>query len=111
MVRVSGNWLGVPLTFGNGYSSSGTFNPYTKAPESAHILWTKESHGCGIVERPDTVSYYTGLSYQSKYAPPIIMQGKLFYNLPLSERSNAGGAVCVDLRTGEQIWWQNITRP
>jgi len=108
--ELGGNWLGVPLTYGNGYSSSGAFNPYTKAPESAHILWNKEVAWGGIVGGDlNTVAYYTGLSYQSKYAPPIIMYGKLFYNLPLSDRNNAGGAVCVDLRTGEQTWWQNIT--
>jgi len=53
-------------------------------------------------------SYYTGLSYEGKYGPPIIMQGKLFYNLPLSNLGSNGGAICVDLRTGEEIWQKDI---
>jgi len=36
----------------------------------------------------------------------FIMNGKLYLNLRLNTGSG-GGAVCLDLRTGEQIWYQN----
>ncbi len=109
---IGGNWFGVRLTYGTGCTSSGAFNPYTTAPESAHVVWTKELAWGGIVGGDlgnGDVSYYTGLSYESKYGPPVIMQGKLFCTLPLSNRANAGGTICLDLRTGGQLWWQNIT--
>jgi outer membrane protein assembly factor BamB len=108
--KIGGNWYGIPVTFGNGATSSGGFNPYSTAPETGHIVWTKEQAWGGIVgaELGD-VAYYTGLSYEGKFGPPIIMNGRLFYNTPLSNRGSSGGAVCVDLRTGEEIWHQPIT--
>jgi outer membrane protein assembly factor BamB len=106
---IGGNWYGIPVTFGSGATSSGGFNPYTTAPETGHVVWTKESAWGGIVggELGD-IAYYTGLSYEGKFGPPIIMQGKLFYNVPLSNQGSSGGAVCVDLRTGEELWHQPI---
>jgi len=40
---IGGNWLGLGVTvFGATglYDQNGNFNPYTTAPESAHVLWT-----------------------------------------------------------------------
>ena len=107
--KIGGNWFGMPVTFGSGATSSGGFNPYSTAPETGHIVWTKEQAWGGIVGGANDVAYYTGLSYEGKFAPPIIMEGKLFYNTPLSNQGSSGGAVCVDLRTGEEIWHQPIT--
>ena len=43
--KISGNWLGlaaVGFTRATGqYNASGNFNPYTTAPTSGHILWSK----------------------------------------------------------------------
>ncbi|MCW4030488.1 MAG: PQQ-binding-like beta-propeller repeat protein [Candidatus Bathyarchaeota archaeon] len=106
---IGGNWYGITLTFGSGATSQGAFNPYTTAPESAHIVWNKQLQWGGIVGGNNSnVAYYTGLSYEGRFAP-IIMNGVLFYNLPNANSGSGGGAVAVDLRTGEQLWYQNIT--
>ena len=38
---IAGNWLAIPFARGNAYSTDGAFNPYSKAPNSAHIVWKK----------------------------------------------------------------------
>jgi hypothetical protein len=104
--QIAGNWLG-PL-----YNSTSSFNPYTKGPETAHIMWTKPLAFGGITGGTfDDLSYFTGSAYEQKWKPPIILNGVLFYNdFPTrrgSYTSNPQGYVAVDLRTGEQLWWQN----
>jgi outer membrane protein assembly factor BamB len=109
---LGGNWLGLPLLFGTGYDAIGCFNPYTTAPNTAHIVWTKPHIFGGITGGEfDTRSYYTGLSYEEKWNPPtvVVIAGRMYYHLPLSNWPTGGGLACVDLRTGEQIWWKNIT--
>ena len=109
---ISGNWLSVPLQFGSGYAADlGTFNPYTTAPNTAHIAWTQPLAIAGMVGGAfNDTDYYTGLSYEPKWnGAGIIIDGLLFYNLPLSNNVNGAGAVCVNLATGKQVWWQNIT--
>ncbi|MCW3996123.1 MAG: PQQ-binding-like beta-propeller repeat protein [Candidatus Bathyarchaeota archaeon] len=110
--QIGGNWLGVTLLFGTGASSYGAFNPFTTAPESAHIVWNKPIQFGGIVGGNLSgidASYYTGLSYEGRWSPPVIISGTLFFNLPNGNSGTGGGAVAVDLRTGQQKWWQNIT--
>jgi len=97
---VAGNWL-----------ADGKDNPYTAGPETAHIVWTKPLDFGGIAggQFGDT-GYYTGSAYESKWGPPVIMQGRLYYNTPRSDEPFTGGLKSIDLRTGENIWWQNGTR-
>ena len=99
--QISGNWL---MAYYD--SSSNPFNPSTTAPNSAHIMWTKEIDFGGIVggNYSDT-SYYPGESYENKWIPPIIMNGRLYYNKRLGSSSYLGMA-CVDLRTGEEQWFK-----
>ncbi len=109
---IGGNWLGVPLQFATGYDAIGSFNPYSKAPNSAHVVWTKPLLFGGIVGGDlGDKSYYTGLSYEEKWNPPTVVaiNGRLYYHLPLSNWPTGGGLACVDIRTGEQYWWQNIS--
>ena len=88
-------------------------NEYTRAPETAHIVWTRPITFGGIVGgNYDDLGYYTGLSYESYWGgfatgPPVIM-GRLYYNEPCPPRY---GFYCIDVRTGEQIWWRNGTGP
>jgi len=101
---IAGNWL-----------NDGKNNPYTIGPETAHVVWRKPIDTGGLIggEYGD-LSYYTGTSYESKWARGVvIIQGKLYYNEPLSDRTNTGRSseilegqevVCVDLRTGEELW-------
>jgi outer membrane protein assembly factor BamB len=100
--------------FGAAYSfASERFQPDGTAPNSPHIMWTKPINFGGVVGGsnvgvPDA-TFYTGLSYNTRFNSPIIMNGRLYYELPSGNSGSGGGYVCVDLRTGEEIWWINIT--
>ena len=102
---ISGDWLmqGYNAT-GKAFDAQFGFNPYSQAPRSAHIMWTKPLAMGGIVGGAlGDLSYYAGLSYESKAAPSIIMGGRLYYNIrPMSSVNQ--GFVCVDLRTGQELW-------
>jgi hypothetical protein len=108
--RISGNWLWDAMT---SRSSTGSVNLYTTAPNTAHIVWTKEITFGGIVGGEfGSMGYYTGMTYESKWGgmdgTPIIMNGRLYYNTRLGS-SAWQGLACIDLRTGEEIWWKNGT--
>jgi outer membrane protein assembly factor BamB len=100
---ISGDWL---MTF---YDSAGNkFNPYSTAPNSAHILWTRPMTFGGIAGGSfGSEPYYTGLSYEFKFTPPIILNGRLYYNNRVG--SSWRGFTCVDLRTGEEVWFMNTS--
>ena len=110
---ITDNWLqsGYNYDFRGGgfFGDGGAFANYTSAPNSSHILWTKEIAFGGLVGGPfGSIDYYNGLSYEGKWIPPVIINGRLFYSTPLGSSSFAG-TMCVDLTTGEEIWWKNIT--
>jgi outer membrane protein assembly factor BamB len=98
--KISGNWLG-----GVTYNSTGSFNPYSKAPDSAHIVWTKPLTIGGLIGGEyggSTLSnYYTGKLYEFYFNPPVIINGVLYYNEAQPPRDSY---YAVDLRTGETIW-------
>ena len=98
---IAGNWL-----------NDGMGNPFTTGPETAHIVWTKPIFFGGITGGPfGPISYHTGSAYENKWGSIVIMQGRLYYNVPLSDSTSSSHEkmVCVDLRTGEQIWEVNRT--
>jgi hypothetical protein len=102
---IAGDWLlpGYNAT-GKTFDAAFGFNPYTQAPRSAHIMWTKPLAFGGIVGgNLGDQSYYPGLSYESKAAPGIIMGGVLYYNIKPTSSINQG-FVAVDLRTGKELW-------
>ena len=106
---ISGNWLASGFgSFAYGtYNASGNFNPYTKAPNTAHIVWTKPIMFGGLMGGEfGHKSYYQGMTYEPKLTPPIIMNGRLYYNTPTEPLDVF---YCVDLRTGEEIWYQDTT--
>ncbi|MCW4019124.1 MAG: PQQ-binding-like beta-propeller repeat protein [Candidatus Bathyarchaeota archaeon] len=109
----SGNWLGLgSASFGSrafdSSSNYGNFNPYTAAPNTAHIVWTKENGFGGIIggEYNDPPTYYTGNSYEAQFTPPVIINGVLYYNTAIPPKY---GFQAVDLRTGQTLWFQNST--
>jgi outer membrane protein assembly factor BamB len=107
---ISGNWLGTPDSAWFAYNATGPFNPFTTAPDTGHIVWTTQLSSGGLVGgQYGDRSYYTGLSYEERFLPPVIADGRLYYNLPLNNNRQSGGCVCQDLRTGEILWANNIT--
>jgi hypothetical protein len=91
----------------NGRTFAGTtaFAPYTSAPNSAHVLWTKPIMFGGIVGgKYQDESFYTGLSYEQPYTP-LIIQGRIIYSDARQVISPGGGTHCVDLKTGEEYWY------
>ena len=75
---VAGNWLS---------GAAQNVGPTTRfgfgtGPESAHIMWTRQYWDGGIMDtRTGSKSYYTGLSYETfGLMPPIILNGRLYYN-------------------------------
>lgn len=111
---IASYWLGTGATGPHGprnYDSSGNYQPYGAAPNTAHVLWTREITFGGAVggAHGDNV-FYPGETYERKFQPPIIMNGRLYYNLKLGSGSNLwDGGYCVDLYTGETIWYINGT--
>lgn len=108
---ISGNWLqrGYSAECGAWDSAHG-YNPYSQAPRAPHVMWTKELTLGGLVGGEfGSTSYYAGLSYEPKLTPPIIMNGRLYYNLRAGYFGPPAlpGFVCVDLTTGEEIWRNN----
>jgi hypothetical protein len=103
---ISSNWLGTRSPqYYNRYFADGV------GPLTSHVMWTKPLQTGGVVGgnlfevQGDT--YFEGSAYISRFSNPIIIAGKLVYREPLgfSYGGGAGGpVVCVDLRTGEEIW-------
>jgi hypothetical protein len=107
-VSIASNWLGSPQIVGK-------LQPDGIGPNSPHIMWTKPFQFGGLVggnyaDIP-SVTYYSGLSYEGRFTNPLIMHGRLYYNLPKSNDAAGGGYICVDLQTGETLYWQNMSQP
>ena len=113
---LGGNWWGLSkpaFTDTGGYDATGNnFNPYSEAPNSAHIMWVKQNSFGGQVGLPvsgDQESQYTSTSILYNQFEPIILNGIIYYklypNTPTSPSSaDTPGINAVDLRTGQLIW-------
>ena len=108
--QISGNWLGLAAsTFAatGQYNASGNFNPYTTAPNTAHILWTKPEAFGGMIGGEfggsQTGNYYSTSQYEPKFAP-IIMNGILYYTQYPGSSTYPAGWVAMDIRTGQVVW-------
>jgi hypothetical protein len=82
---IGGPWLGLgPTNFGATglYANTGNFNPYTQAPNSAHVMWTlPEAFGGqigGEFGSSETGLYATGTAYETKFGA-VILNGILYY--------------------------------
>ena len=88
------------------------FQMWGQAPESPHIVWTKPitpAIAGGIID-----AQWPGIpanveDYEEPWATPIIMNGKIYYNAPPVSDSSKYGYYCIDLYTGQQIWYKNGT--
>ena len=104
---LASNWLGPQQAL--------RFQPDGTAPNSAHVMWTKPLEDGGVVGGTNTggdgMTYYDGTAYEGRFGAPLVMYGRLYYGVPKSDQPATGGYACVDLRTGENIYWQNMTLP
>ncbi|TRO53013.1 hypothetical protein E2P61_02350, partial [Candidatus Bathyarchaeota archaeon] len=107
---IGGNWLGLqPSTFANTgqYDSHGSYAPYTTAPNSPHIMWTKQVAFGGTMGgefgNSQQSNYWSTSQYQPKFAP-IIIHGILYYTMYPGSTANVAGWKAVNLHTGETVW-------
>jgi len=81
------------------------------APESPHILWTKEFQMGGLAGSPmGDHSVEDGAAYQTKFTNAIALGGTLYYNERESSHPT-DRVVAVDLRTGEERWNKELQSP
>jgi len=112
---ISGNWLGLGQQFSAAtgqYNATSNYNPYTLAPQTAHIVWSKPYAPGGLVGGEfggsSTSNFYSTSQYEPKFAP-IIMNGVLYYTQFPGASSNPTGWVAIDLHTGQTLWTYNTT--
>lgn len=97
---ISGNWLALS----RGESQFRRINLYSKGPETGHVAWTKEFALGGLIGGEyNSDMYFTGLWYYPKVVSPVIMNGRL-YQRTMSSPFQYKGTVCIDVRTGEELW-------
>ncbi|MDR1992965.1 MAG: PQQ-like beta-propeller repeat protein [Nitrososphaerota archaeon] len=105
---ITSNWLGEAHP---SIANNIRVQPDGTAPNSAHIIWTKPIDEGGIVGGTNTGvegnMYFSGLAYQARFANPIIMNGKLFYGLPLQNTPTGGGYKAINLQTGQDLWYSD----
>lgn len=112
---VSSNWLGTPYNIGSnaGNHGPGGHQDDGIAPNSAHIMWTKPIQYGGLVGGNGTAvpgeMFYSGLSYNGRFANPLIIYGTLYYQEPWGNAGTGGDYVAVNLQTGQEVWRINAT--
>ncbi len=110
---IAGPWLGTgEVNFGTTgtYNNTGDYNPYTTAPTTAHILWTRPVAFGGVAgggefsaSGSETGNFYATAQYEPKWQP-IIMQGILYYEEYPTSSTVPAGWVAVNLETGQTLW-------
>jgi hypothetical protein len=107
---LGGNWLGLaPATFATTgmYDATGNFNPYSPAPTTAHIMWTKPTSFGGQPGGPiagNEMSQYMSTTIMSDFFEPIIINGVLFYSDFPALNNHPSSWNAVDLSTGQTVW-------
>jgi hypothetical protein len=104
---IASNWLGLYQTYRT--------QPNGLAPNTAHILWTKPIEFGGIIGGSNNLiaddAYYSGMSYEVRFTNALILQGRLYFNMPLHNDPSAGPYTCIDLTTGQIVWQVNGIAP
>ena len=106
---IAGNWLRPAGSYT--MPPIPKYHPYNEdAPETAHILWTKQYAQGGLTGGDlGNVQYEMGDAYVGKFLGSVIIDGVLYYN----QFQSTGGTsveqpvVAVDLKTGEELWRRN----
>jgi PQQ-like domain len=108
---ISGNWLGLgaeSFASTGQYNSTSNFNPYTKGPNTAHILWTKPYAAGGLMggefgDNQMNSNFKSTSQYEPKFAP-IIIDGILYNQEFAASYSNPGPWIATNLKTGQTLW-------
>jgi hypothetical protein len=102
---IVGNWLAGAAQNVGPTTSFG----YGTGPESAHIMWATPMWSGGIMDaRFGDIGYQT-MHYEGLgFAPPIILDGKIYYNVQSNPKR---GWYCLDLYTGKTLYYHNTTGP
>lgn len=108
--QITDNWLMAGYDYmSRTFAVSSTYAPYTAAPDSPHVLWKQILEFGGIVGGSfGDIAYYTGLSYEQFYNP-LILQGRIYYVEHGPSTTAAYGTHCIDLYTGQELWFLNNT--
>ena len=99
---LASNWLG-GAWLNNKFQSAG------QAPNTPHIVWQRHITAGGIADAQWPGIPYNVNDYDSPWSTPIIMNGRLYANMPATADTAKYGYYCLDLQTGEQIWYKNGT--
>ncbi len=116
--QLTGSWMGYAAnTFAatGGYNDTGNYNPYTAAPLTAHILWTKPYcvggvSGGELGNSEQASNFWTTSQYDPKYAP-IIMNGIEYSTWYTTTTSTEQGIIAINLFTGQTMFVINTTNP
>jgi outer membrane protein assembly factor BamB len=101
---VAGNWV-IPGSYHDTPAVTGNED----APETAHILWTKEYQMGGLAGDPlGAQSVECGAAYETKFTNVVAIGGTIYYN-ERDSRWQVDRVVAVDLRTGEERWRRELT--
>jgi hypothetical protein len=103
--RLAGNWLA-----GAAHNVGPTnYFAYGETPESPHIMWATPLWHGGIMDARFGAQNYETWHYEGlSFEPPIILDGRIYYNVPSYPKM---GWRCLDLYTGEQLFYHNTTGP
>ena len=114
---IASNWLGsgAPGYGGMIGPNQRTFVDSAVGSQTSHVMWKKEVQPGGVVGDDNfeiqANTYFEGTAYAQRFTNPIIVYGRLYYKEPLSFSANGGDTVCVDLRTGEEVWRRKDVPP
>ncbi len=85
------------------------------APNTAHVMWTMPIEFGGVVGGTSTdifgEMFYTGMSYEVRFGNAMILNGRLYFKMPLNHAADRGPYVCLDLTTGEKLWQRDDIYP
>lgn len=90
---IAGNWLNIVHTFSS-------YQPYSSAPNTGHILWKESIVPAGIVSGLTGSASHTVSTYMDATGGTTVINGKLYLNL-------ASTFQCIDMKTGDVLWTQD----
>ena len=97
--QIAANWVSPPAS-----RYALVYAPFTKAPDTSHILWSEPLTIGGVVGGElGSTAYHDGGAYEGKWSPVVIINGVLYYN-KYPANYHIQGVIARDLRTGETVW-------